>query len=118
MVRTVERLRVAVLMGGPSSEHDVSLQGGSNVVDALDKRRFDVRPVVITREGRWRIAARPFSGRTGGFDPHAEGGWREFPGACEALVHLRGRGIDVVLPVLHGRFGEDGTLQACLSAAG
>lgn len=118
MVRATERLRVAVLMGGPSSEHDVSLMGGANVVDALDKRRFDVRPVVITREGRWRVAARPFNGRLGGFDPHLESGWREFAGACEALVHLKARGVDVALPILHGRFGEDGTLQACLSAAG
>lgn len=118
MVRKSERLRVAVLMGGPSSEHDVSLMGGTNVVDALDKRRFDVRPVVITREGRWRVAARPCAAGAPGFDPHRDGGWREFPTACEALVHLRARGTDVALPVLHGRFGEDGTLQACLSAAG
>jgi D-alanine-D-alanine ligase len=118
MVRKTERLRVVVLMGGPSSEHDVSLMGGTNVVDALDKRRFDVRPVVITREGRWRVATRPWGARAGGFDPHADGGWREFPSACEALVHLRARGTDVAMPVLHGRFGEDGTLQACLSAAG
>lgn len=118
MVRTSERLRVVVLMGGPSSEHDVSLQGGKNVVEALDRRRFDVRPVVITREGRWRVAARPWHGAAGSFDPHADGGWRVFEGPCEALVHLRARGADVALPVLHGRFGEDGTLQACLSAAG
>jgi D-alanine-D-alanine ligase len=118
MVLKNDRLRVAVLMGGPSSEHDVSLQGGKNVVDALDRRRFDVRPVVITREGRWRVAARAWGGPVGTFDPHQEGGWREFEGACEALVHLRSRGTDVALPILHGRFGEDGTLQACLSAAG
>jgi D-alanine-D-alanine ligase len=118
MVRKNERLHVAVLMGGPSSEHDVSLQGGKNVVESLDRRRFDVRPVVITREGRWRVASRAFGGPAGGFDPLAGSGWREFDGACEALVHLRARGIDVALPILHGRFGEDGTLQACLSAAG
>jgi D-alanine-D-alanine ligase len=118
MVRTNERLHVAVLMGGPSSEHDVSLQGGKNVVDALDRRRFDVRPVVITREGRWRVATRAWGGSPAGFDPHGASGWREFEGACEALSHLRARGIDVALPLLHGRFGEDGTLQACLSAAG
>ena len=118
MVGKSEKLRVAVLMGGPSSEHDVSLQGGKNVVEALDRRMFDVRPVVITREGRWRVASRPWHGEAAGFDPYRSGGWREFPGACEALVHLRTRGTDVAMPVLHGRFGEDGTLQACLSAAG
>jgi D-alanine-D-alanine ligase len=118
MVRKADRLRVAVLMGGPSSEHDVSLQGGKNVVEALDPHVFDVRPVVITREGRWRVASRPWRGEPDGFDPHRFDGWREFPGACEALVHLRARGTDVAMPVLHGRFGEDGTLQACLAAAG
>ncbi len=117
-VRKSEKLRIAVLMGGPSSEHDVSLQGGKNVVDALDRRRFDVRPVVITREGRWRVATRAWSGAPDGFDPLRESGWRALEGPCEALVHLKARGIDVVLPILHGRFGEDGTLQACLLAAG
>jgi D-alanine-D-alanine ligase len=118
MVRKSDRLRVAVLMGGPSSEHEISLQGGKNVVEALDRRRFDVRPVVITRDGHWKVAARAWAGGATGFDPLEDGGWREFDGACEALAHLRSRGTDVALPILHGRFGEDGTLQACLLAAG
>jgi len=118
MVRKSEKLRIAVLMGGPSSEHEVSLQGGKNVVDALDRRRFEVRPVVITREGRWRVATRAWGGAEDGFDPLSESGWREFLGPCEALVQLKSRGTDVALPILHGRFGEDGTLQACLLAAG
>jgi D-alanine-D-alanine ligase len=117
MVRKSERLRVAVLMGGPSSEHDVSLRGGKNVVEALDGRLFEVHPVVITREGRWRLSPRPT--RLGGdFDPYASESWREFKDALEGLVELRRQRTDVVLPVLHGRFGEDGTLQACLEAAG
>jgi D-alanine-D-alanine ligase len=118
MVRKSERLRVAVLMGGPSSEHEVSLQGGKSVVESLDPRRFAVRPVVITRQGRWRLAPRPFRGEDGGFDPHASEAWRELEDALRALVRLRDLGTDVVLPVLHGRFGEDGTLQALLHAAG
>ena len=77
MVRKSERLRVAVLMGGPSSEHDVSLQGGKNVVEALDRRRFDVRPVVITRAGHWKVAARAWGGSASGFDPLGDGGWRD-----------------------------------------
>ncbi|MFM8387407.1 MAG: D-alanine--D-alanine ligase [Planctomycetia bacterium] len=118
MARGSSRMQVAVLMGGPSSEHDVSLQGGKNVVDALDLRRFDVWPVVIQRTGAWQVASKPWAGSEGGFDPHAGAGWRSFEGTCEALVHLRSLRIEAVLPILHGRFGEDGTLQACLEAAG
>lgn len=118
MGRGSDRVQVAVLMGGPSSEHDISLQGGKNVVDALDPRRYDVRPVVILRTGQWQVASRPWQGGPEGFDPHAAGGWRSLEGTCEGLVHLRSLHVEAVLPILHGRFGEDGTLQACLLAAG
>jgi D-alanine-D-alanine ligase len=120
----MDRLRIAVLMGGPSSEHDVSLLGGANVVDALDRRRYDVRPVVITREGRWRVWSKPVAaphrnGRAHGFDPRAASSqWKEFDGPWDGLGELLAWKPDVALPVLHGRFGEDGTLQACLAAAG
>ncbi len=133
-----ERLRVAVLMGGPSNEHEVSLEGGRRVVDALDANVYEVRPVVITREGHWRIpegrkltaavsavsrsADRPDDPEATiapkGFDPHDSDAWTELPDPCEALLKLRNRGTDVVLPILHGAFGEDGVLQACLNAAG
>ncbi len=124
-----ERLRVAVLMGGPSAEHEVSLQGGENVVDALSPDVYDVRPVFISREGEWKVPPRrwklPTRSRTNGddegtpaFDAHDVQGWRAYDGPCEALVALKEWGTDVVFPVLHGRFGEDGTVQACLSAAG
>jgi D-alanine-D-alanine ligase len=118
-----DRLRVAVLMGGPSSEHEVSLQGGANVVAALPPEHFHVRPVVISKEGVWRIAPRrwqPPEGEDGAasFDAHASEDWREHVGACEAMVALREWGVDVAVPVLHGRFGEDGTVQAILAAAG
>jgi D-alanine-D-alanine ligase len=119
-----DRLRIAVLMGGPSSEHDVSLQGGANVVDALDRRRYEVRPVVLTREGRWRVwtkavAAPHRNGRVHGFDPRAASSqWKEFDGPWGGIQELLEWQPDVALPVLHGAFGEDGTLQACLAAAG
>lgn len=128
-----DRLRVAVLMGGPSSEHEVSLQGGANVAAAMDPARFEVRPVVITKEGAWRMApARKKSARfqaaavgggdpplaaDPGFDPHDTEGWAAFDSTAEALVELRAWGADLVFPVLHGAFGEDGVVQACLHAA-
>jgi D-alanine-D-alanine ligase len=118
----MDRIRVAVLMGGPSSEHDVSLRGGANVVDALDRRRYEVRPVVITREGRWKVAIRSAEApkaKAGGFDPQgAETPWREHEHAWAAIGELVAWKTDVALPILHGRFGEDGTVQACLATAG
>ena len=119
--RKNDRLRVAVLMGGPSSEHEVSLLGGQNVVEALDRRLFDVRPVIITREGAWRLPRRtwrlPEPGEGAHFDAHDSEHWREYAGAWEGIQALRDWSVDVAVPILHGAFGEDGTLQACLSAA-
>jgi len=118
-----DRLRIAVLMGGPSREHDVSMDGGRNVVAALPGKLFEVRPVVIGKDGFWRMPPRGWepprvaSGR-GAFDPRNCEGWRAVPGTCEGLVALREWRVDVVVPVLHGRFGEDGIVQACLTAAG
>lgn len=85
------RLRVAVLMGGRSSEHDVSLASAASVLEALDRERYEVEPVTIERDGRWRL---------NGASPLA------------ALASF-----DVVVPVLHGPFGEDGTVQGLLELA-
>ena len=114
------RMRIAVLMGGPSSEHEVSLRGGAHVVDALDPKRYEVRPVLVTKEGRWRVATKAVAARGArGFDPQSpDVSWREHDGPWGALQELVAWRADVALPVLHGRFGEDGTLQACLQAAG
>lgn len=121
----MDRIRVAVLFGGPSSEHDVSLRGGANVVDALDRRQYEVRPVLITREGTWRLASKAVevggkNGKPGrSFDPlAADAGWRDPVSAWFGLAELVDWRADVALPILHGRFGEDGTIQACLEAAG
>jgi D-alanine-D-alanine ligase len=123
----MDRLRVVVLMGGPSSEHDVSLRGGANVVEALDKRRYEVRPVLVTREGKWRVSSKPWdppakNGKAGGKESHGfdplSAAWRDPAPAWDGLRELVDWKAEVALPVLHGRFGEDGTVQACLAAAG
>ncbi len=133
-----DRLRVAVLMGGPSSEHEISLQGGQNVVGALSRDQFHVRPVIITKEGAWRMPRRRWEppvavavgdteAEVGGdasrparraWDAHDSDGWREYEGPSEAMIALREWDVDVALPILHGRFGEDGAIQAILAAAG
>ena len=119
------RIRVAVLGGGRSSEHEVSLRSAASVVAALDPERFDVVPVQIDRGGAWQIESSA--------QPSLEPGHRQVessarlalePGAeSRSLVPTAPAGlpapagigpIDVVLPILHGPFGEDGRLQGLL----
>ncbi|MFI7113618.1 D-alanine--D-alanine ligase family protein [Nonomuraea sp. NPDC050227] len=82
-----ERVRVAVLAGGPSAEHEVSLLSAHAVLDALPKELYEPVPVIIDRQGRWP-------------------------------VELRRDQVDVVFPVLHGPFGEDGVVQGHLETLG
>ena len=110
-----QRVRVAVLAGGRSSEHEISLASARSVVDALDPERYDTSVIEIERDGRWELA----EGRQS--LPSAE----EEPVAATLPVvaarRLPGQvlgSVDVVLPVLHGPFGEDGTVQGLLELAG
>lgn len=101
-------MRVAVLMGGASSEHDVSLASAAAVIAALDARRYEVIPVNIARDGVWTVDDSVVAVARG-----ADGG--------ALLVSLNGgrhRPIDVAFPVLHGPNGEDGTVQGALECAG
>jgi D-alanine-D-alanine ligase len=106
------RLRVAVLAGGQSSEHEISLASARSVLAALDPERYEATTIEIARDGRWEIAgeaARPevLPASTAESLPVLAGS----PPAA-----LLGR-IDVVLPILHGPFGEDGTVQGLLELA-
>ena len=107
------RIRVAVLYGGRSSEHDISVMSGRSVIEALDPDRYDVVPVQIERGGAWQLeAARPLA-----LEPGADS--RSLVTRAESSPALPGAGpIDVVLPVLHGPFGEDGTVQGLLEMLG
>ncbi len=118
--------RVAVLFGGRSAEHEISCISARSVIDALDRDRNHVVPIGITREGRWHVLAEPprlpsESGHmpevTDGTGPAAElsGGG----GTSEVVLSDGTREpIDVVFPVLHGPFGEDGVIQGMLELAG
>ncbi|NKX49086.1 D-alanine--D-alanine ligase [Arthrobacter deserti] len=124
------RPRVAVLFGGRSSEHSVSCVTAAGVPGAMDKDKYDVVPVGIARDGSWTLVADDpaqwslTSGRlpevTAGPEPVMLAGRG---GATELLVAAAGQPlrslgrIDVVLPLLHGPFGEDGTLQGLLELA-
>jgi D-alanine-D-alanine ligase len=105
------RLRVAVLMGGRSSEHEISVASARSVLESLDPDRYEVRSIEIARDGRWELTARAEQARLG------KGDSEKLP------VPLNGRpaplgDVDVVFPVLHGPFGEDGTVQGFLELAG
>ena len=116
-----KRLRIGVLFGGRSGEHEVSLASAASVIRGLDPDKYETVPIGITKEGHWLIGTGaqkmlPEVLRTGQrvtmtADP-----------TDAALVRLDGSGsgqrIDVVFPVMHGTFGEDGTIQGLLDLAG
>src|SRR5213596_772981 len=104
----VGRVRVAVIMGGRSSEHDISVASARSVVEALDSERYDVRAVEIGQDGRWQLDSG--QGQIGA----SQGETLPVPtGGSPAPFE----GVDVVFPVLHGPFGEDGTVQGFLELA-
>jgi D-alanine-D-alanine ligase len=104
-VTSGRRLRVAVLAGGRSSEHEVSLASARAVVAALDPERYDVAEIGVGRDGRWELGTGETTAET--LPVPYDGGPLERLGA-----------VDVVLPILHGPFGEDGTVQGLLELAG
>ncbi len=101
---------VAVLAGGRSAEHDISLKSASQVIHHLPRARYRPWPVRLDREGRWWVADAPLGDREDMPEDFVRVGMRPLrPGA--ALDVLLEHGIRVVFPVLHGAFGEDGTVQ-------
>ena len=125
------RLRVAVVFGGRSTEHSVSCISAGSVLAAIDRDRYDVVPIGISREGRWVLAADDPDrlAITAGRLPEVEPAGAAVvlsgdPTSRGLTVHEpgtvpRGLGeVDVVLPLLHGPYGEDGTLQGLLELAG
>ncbi len=122
----MSRRRVAVLFGGRSAEHEISCISARSVIDALDPAQTEVVPVGISRDGRWHLLSGPpaLPAETGKMPEVTEGSGTEVELAAEAgsreLVAADGsrEPIDVVFPVLHGPFGEDGTIQGLFELAG
>jgi len=108
-----QKLRVAVLFGGRSGEHEISIRSAASVVQALDRSRYEVIPVAITKQGRWLSTAESFQllpdAARRDLTLSTETALSREPGASE--------GFDVVFPVLHGTYGEDGTVQGLLELA-
>ena len=104
------KVRVAVLFGGQSGEHDVSLRSAQTVIDALDPERYEVVPIGITREGQWLTGGDPFAALTATSPLFALGdGVAREPVASapaeSAVPAVFAGGVDVVFPVLHGPMG-------------
>src|SRR6266446_195331 len=116
-----KRLRIGILFGGRSGEHEVSLASAASVIRGLDPDKYEAVPIGITKEGHWLIGA----GAQKMLPEVLKGGQRVMMTADPSdavLVRLDGSGggqrVDVVFPVMHGTFGEDGTIQGLLDLAG
>jgi D-alanine-D-alanine ligase len=123
------KIRVAVVFGGRSSEHAISCLTAGSVMAAIDHERYEVVPVGIARDGRWVLADGQRLALEGGRLPEVDGGGLPValatdPAAGGLVVVEPGQvpralgEVDVVLPLLHGPYGEDGTLQGMLELAG
>lgn len=121
--RTMTKLKVGVIFGGRSGEHDVSLASARSVMAALDTTRYDVVPIGITRAGQW-VAGDAVAALVGK-DNSAETPAALIAGSrTRALMQIDASDrlspvaqLDVVIPVLHGTYGEDGTVQGLLELA-
>ena len=127
------KIRVGVIFGGRSGEHEVSLRSGQAVIEAIDQRRYEVIPIAITKKGEWlspaealhllpqtaaRRLPRKIEEQTDALtimgDP-SRSGLRAFERDAGQLP--QGLPVDVIFPVLHGTYGEDGTIQGLLDMA-
>ena len=121
-----KKLRVALLFGGKSAEHEISLISARNIAAAMDKNKYEIVAIGIDKQGRWHIDedARLLSDqRIASVDAGRAANLAAIlPGAAPTPI-IRSqsraplRGIDVVFPILHGPFGEDGTVQGMLKLA-
>jgi D-alanine-D-alanine ligase len=118
-----KRMRVGILFGGRSGEHEVSLASAASVIRALDPRKYQAVPIGIAKDGRWLVGRSAHdmlaevlkSGERVSLPPDPTSAALVPLG--EAAEH-RSVAVDVIFPVLHGTFGEDGTVQGLLELAG
>ena len=104
---------VGVIFGGQSGEHEVSLMSSYNVIKALDREKYDIVMIGITKEGRWMIYRGPAERiQSGLWEEDRENLIEGF-----SMDHPLIKSIDVVFPVLHGPRGEDGTVQGVFELA-
>ena len=125
-----KKLRVGVIFGGRSGEHEVSIRSARAIVEAIDRKKFEVVPIGITKEGKWLAPAQSAQLLPASVQPllpsktHTATGDVALLGdpSRKGLISLdsetlTGEKLDVVFPALHGTYGEDGTLQGLLEMA-
>lgn len=121
-----DKIRVGVLFGGRSAEHEVSVTSARSVLESIDRDKYEVTMIGIDRDGRWLAAADATRLLSSGRVEKTDGSLRpvslDYVGGRE-LVSLDGSAgssgqLDVIFPILHGPFGEDGTVQGLLELAG
>ena len=123
----VKKIRVGIAFGGRSAEHEVSLQSAKNIIDAIDTNKYEVVLIGIDKKGQWHL-----NEESRFLLPVTESGLPELPITGENLALVPGKqnnqlvaisgqqtlgSLDVIFPVLHGPFGEDGTIQGLLKLA-
>jgi D-alanine-D-alanine ligase len=121
MASTPAKVRIGILFGGRSAEHDVSVLSATNVMNALAPAKYDAIPIFVTREGQWLLSsfeggtlAKPSSGTELCFVPGGQGRVVALPEGGEPYELPK---IDIVFPVLHGLHGEDGAVQGLAEVA-
>ncbi len=118
------KIRVGVVFGGRSAEHEVSLVSAASIINALDKSKYEVIPIGITPEGKWLSSPEAVRLLKSGKDLDGQPEKTLIPEPSrKSLVQFSGpaevsQQIDVLFPVLHGTFGEDGTVQGLFELAG
>ncbi|OYD08289.1 D-alanine--D-alanine ligase [Paludifilum halophilum] len=120
-----KKIHVAVLFGGKSGEHEVSLHSAASVIQAMDPSSFEVLPILINRDGGWESGKKALPALDGKMEPEQLENLEKRVSAQNALPAASGRSfpslnredVDAVFPVLHGTFGEDGTIQGLLEIA-
>lgn len=114
-----KKLRVAVVFGGQSGEHEVSLMSSTSIINALDKAKYEIIMIGITRQGAWRYYDGPVEKIiTGEWEKSAKNLDESKYNFLASGDTAPGENIDVVFPVLHGPMGEDGTIQGLFELAG
>jgi D-alanine-D-alanine ligase len=113
-----KKLRIGILFGGRSGEHEVSLLSAASILKAIDKRKYDVVPIGIAKSGHWlrdTAATALLAGESATLSLTASGSASANLTLAQATPAAMG--VDVVFPVLHGTFGEDGTIQGLFELA-
>jgi len=111
-----KKLRVGILFGGKSGEHEISLRSARSILKAIDRKKYDVVELGITQQGRW-LASSDSQALLGESTSPAATSEKSLTIASAAAEPGSGAGVDVVFPVLHGTFGEDGTIQGLFELA-